>query len=264
MATATTLLGGSACNDEVMNSGLVKNCQKLLSAYKSGGLGQTKMPEDSNPGFKDQYREGRIAYFTLPMALNYQRDSYKLWETALKTFNDPETSFVFDVAKVSEATEEDVRKALTKYKVALQPNKHINTWRTIAKTINDKWGSFTKFFEEIGGDFINLKRVVKESNKKGSPYLSGPKIFNYWSFIISTYGEINLINRDCIEITPDTHITQCSVKLGVITEEESIKLTKDAISERWRESLRGSGIDPIDMHPPLWFWSRNGFIYNLQ
>ncbi len=72
------------------------------------------------------------------------------------------------------------------------------------------------------------------------------------------------MNRDHIEIAPDTHITQCSVKLGVITAEDAIALTKDAISERWRELLKESSIDPIDMHPPLWFWSRNGFLFEID
>lgn len=245
-----------------MNSTLIKNCKSLLEAFKTGKLGQTVMPEDSNPGFSDKDAEMRIAYFTLPMALNYQRDSYKLWEAALKTFNDTETKFVFDVAQVSKASEEDVRKALMKYKVALQPNKHVNTWRTIAKTVADNWGSFSKFFESTQNDFLNLRQTAKIDHKKGFPYLSGPKIFNYWSFIISTYGKVPLSNRDYIEIAPDTHITQCSVKLGVITPEEAMTLSKDTISERWRDLLKGSGIDPIDMHSPLWFWSRNGFIFN--
>lgn len=222
------------------------------------------MPEDSNPGFSDSDMEVRIAYFTFPMALNYQRDSYKLWEAVLKTYNDSETRFVFDVMQVSETSEDELRKALMKYKVALQPNKHINTWRTIAKTIKDNWDSFTNFFQSMNGDFLALKRAVKIDHKKGFPYLSGPKIFNYWSFIISTYGGVNLKNRNHIEIAPDTHITKCSVKLGVITPEEATSLTKDAISERWRKLLKESDIDPIDMHPPLWFWSRNGFLFDFD
>ncbi len=243
-----------------MKSVLHQKCKTLLEAFKSGKLGQTVMPEDSNPGFSDVDRELRLAYFTLPMALNYQRDSYKLWEAVLKTYNDPETRFAFDINDVSKASEDKVRKALMKYKVALQPNKHINTWRVISKTINDNWGSFTNLFEAMKNDFLKLKQTVRIDHKKGFPYLSGPKIFNYWSFIISTYGRVKLSNRDQIDIAPDTHITQCSVKLGVITEKEAIELTKDAISERWRNLLNESGIDPIDMHPPLWFWSRNGFL----
>lgn len=241
---------------------LHQNCKSLLEAFKSGALGQTVMPEDTHPDFTNQ--EEQLAYFTLPMALNYQRDSYKLWEAALKTFNDPETRFVFDIEQVSKRPEGEVRKALMKYKVALQPNKHVNSWRVIAKTVYENWGSFSKFFEENDNDFLKIKQSIKIDHKKGFPYLSGPKIFNYWSFIMSTYGGIKLKNRDHIEIAPDTHITQCSVKLGVITPEEALSLTKDVVSEKWRLLLQGSGIDPIDMHPPLWFWSRNGFLFELK
>ena len=84
-----------------MSQEIIENCKKLIDAYETGKLGNSKMPEDSNPGFDKKDQELRIAYFSLPMSLNYQRDSYKLWEAALKTFEDPETKIVFDVQKVS-------------------------------------------------------------------------------------------------------------------------------------------------------------------
>lgn len=241
----------------------MSDCKKLLGAYLNGNLGQTKMPEDSNPGLDKMSKEFRLAYFTLPMALNYQRDSYKLWEAALKTYSDKETKDVFDVVAVANSTAESLRKKLLKYKLALQPNKHIDTWFTVSKTISEQWGSFEEFINSTSGDFLKLKQLVQQDRKKGFPYLSGPKIFNYWSFILSTYGGVRLSNREYIDIAPDTHITQCSVKLGLINADDAVTLSKEEISERWRNALAGSGIDPIDMHPPLWFWSRNGFIYNL-
>jgi len=241
---------------------IVEDCRSLLEAYKSGKLGQTKMPEDSHPKFFNE--ESRLSYFSLPMALNYQRNSYTLWEAALRTFNDPETMFVFDVSKAAASSEEDLRKALLKHKLALQPNKHVNTWKTIAATIDKNWGSFEKLLKATGNDFLILKKLITGDFKKGFPYLSGPKIFNYWSFILSTYGGVLLSNRDYIEIAPDTHITQCSVKLGLLNEAEAESLSKEEISKRWRTVLEKSGIDPIDMHPPLWFWSRNGFIFILS
>ena len=239
-------------------------CKKLIDAYKAGKLGQTTMPEDTNPGFSNNESEMRIAYFTLPMALNYQRDSYKLWEAALKTYQDHETTFVFDIKKVTDTDKDVVRNALMKYKLALQPNKHINTWRTISKTVFENWKTWSTLFTSADNDFLKLKKILTIDHKKGFPYLSGPKILNYWSFIITTYGTVSLTNREYIEIAPDTHITQCSVKLGIITADEALSLTKDQISERWRNQLHGSGIDPIDIHSPLWFWSRNGFLYNLD
>lgn len=241
-----------------------ENCRKLLVAYKTGKLGQTKMPEDSNPSFSDSQEEMRLAYFTLPMALNYQRDSYKLWESALKTWEDEGTRKVFDIALVSKITDEELRILLSKYKVALQPNKHIATWKTISKTIFEEWGSFSNFIKATNGDFLALKDIVQGKHKKQFPYLSGPKIFNYWSFILGEYGKVELRNKEYIDIAPDTHITQCSVLLGVITEEEAISISKEEISKRWRNLLKGSDITPIEMHPPLWFWSRNGFIYKLE
>jgi hypothetical protein len=246
-----------------MESELIKNCRKLLIAYKTGKLGQTKMPEDNNPAFAENQIEERLAYFTLPMALNYQRDSYKLWESALKTWEDRDTRRVFSLEEVSRMSDNELRKLLSKYKLALQPNKHIATWRTISNTIKGEWGSISNFIKNTDNDFLKLKDLVQIKYKKGFPYVSGPKIFNYWSFILGEYGKVNLKNREWIDIAPDTHITQCSVRLGVVTQEEAGFLTKEEISEKWRNLLQGSGITPIEMHPPLWFWSRNGFIYKL-
>lgn len=248
----------------IARDNLIKNCRTLLDAYKDGKLGQTKMPEDSNPNFNDSQAEMRLAYFSLPMALNYQRDSYKLWESALKTWEDIETRKVFDVLKVSKMSDEELRRHLTKYKIALQPNKHISTWKKIATVIAEEWGGFAKFIEATDKDFLVLKDIVQNKYKKQFPYLSGPKIFNYWSFILGEYGGINLKNKEYIEIAPDTHITQCSLILGVITESESVTLSKDQISDKWRYLLKDTGITPIEMHPPLWFWSRNGFLFKLN
>jgi len=240
---------------------IINDCRILLEAYHSGKLGFMRMPEDSNPRFSDENL--RLTYFTLPMSLNYQRDSYKLWEAALKTYNDKETQIVFDLKSSATISQDKLRKYLLRYKIALQPNKHINTWQTISKTIFTNWKSIKGLMEYVNYDYLKLRDVMQKDYKKGFPYISGPKIFNYWCFIIQEYGKIKLKNSEYIEIAPDTHVTQCSVRLGVITKEESELLSKEKISTRWREILKGTGITPIEMHPPLWFWSRNDFKYKI-
>ncbi len=245
----------------MQNKKLIENCKKLIQAYKSGEIGQTKMPEDSHPSFSNN--EERLAYFTLPMALNYQRNSYKLWESALATFNDAETKDVFDLEKINAMNENELREKLTKHKLALQPNKQTSTWHTIASSVLNEFGSFENLFTKTNNDFLKLKETIQVQYKKGFPYLSGPKIFNYWSHIIQEYGKQKLSNSEFIEIAPDTHITKCSVMLGVITKEEAEKLSKEEINLRWRNALAGSGITPIEMHPPLWFWSKNNFAFRL-
>jgi hypothetical protein len=198
------------------------------------------------------------------MSLNYQRDSYKLWESVLKTYNDPETRIVFDIKTSANLDEAKLREYLSRYKIALQPNKHVATWQKISKTVSENWENIGGLLESADYDFLKLKEIVQKQFKSGFPYLSGPKIFNYWSFIIQEYGGVKLENSEFIEIAPDTHVTKCSVILGVITKEESESLIKEKISERWREILKGTEINPIDMHPPLWFWSRNNFQFKLK
>ena len=72
---------------------VLRKTRQLLQLYQSGKLGGSTMPEDSNPGFPRGSKEN-YTYFTLPMALNYQRNSYKLWEAAAATSSDPATADV--------------------------------------------------------------------------------------------------------------------------------------------------------------------------
>ena len=74
---------------------VLKKVDILYNMWKKGSLGGEVMPEDANPHLDKSSLENYI-YFTLPMALNYQRNSYKLWKSALNTYNDKETNFVFN------------------------------------------------------------------------------------------------------------------------------------------------------------------------
>ena len=95
---------------------ILEKVDRLIKLYKEGRLGGEVMPEDANPSLEKSSVENYL-YFTLPMALNYQRNSYKLWESALKTYKDEETNFVFNPKLCLKKTFEEVQYALTKYKV---------------------------------------------------------------------------------------------------------------------------------------------------
>ena len=111
----------------------LRNCEILMAMYKRGLLGGEVMPEDENPHLDIDSLENFL-YFTLPMSLNYQRNSYTLWEAALNTYNDKETKFVFSPKEVLEKSFEEVQKALTKYRVALQKQKQTEIWIKLCKT----------------------------------------------------------------------------------------------------------------------------------
>ncbi len=240
---------------------VLSKVHKLLRAYNNGTLGGTKMPEDTHPEFSN-IEEKRV-YYTFPMALNYQRDSYKLWDSAKKTWKDENTKAVFSLDKVIKLSDNKLRKLLVQYKLALQPNRHIQIWKKLTETFYENWGSVTGLLEVSGSDYLKVKYIVQKDLKKEFPYLSGPKIFNYWMYIMSEYGEVELNNRSFIEIAPDTHVIQATERLGLASGNELAKMNRESISLLWRDLLNGTDIDPIDVHSPLWFWSRSGFKYSL-
>src|SRR5262245_51584773 len=99
---------------------ILRRLGEIQELHRSGALGGETMPEDARPPL-DRGSLELYHYLTLPMALNYQRNSYALWRAATLTFLDPDTRDVFDPLLVAEMGLERLRTGLVKHRVALQP-----------------------------------------------------------------------------------------------------------------------------------------------
>lgn len=238
---------------------ILKNIEELLQLYYDGTLGGEIMPEDANPGLGNCTKENYL-YFTLPMALNYQRNSYKLWEAAKTAYLDAETRDIFLPECVVKMEQEELRAKLLRYKVALQPNKHVEIWGRLCNTFMDKFqGDVRKLFWDNENSVKKIKEYIL-ANKKAFPYLSGTKILNYWLYVIIQYTDAKLEDRQYITVAPDTHVIQASERLGLITHDELEKPNiREKVSFLWEEVFRDTERCPIDIHTPLWLWSRGGF-----
>ena len=239
---------------------ILNKVEKLIIMYKNGELGGEVMPEDANPHFDKNSLENYL-YFTLPMALNYQRNSYKLWESALATYNDDETRFVFNPKLCLEKSFGEVQYALTKYKVALQKQKQTEIWLTLCNTFIELFdGDIRKLFDRLDNDVDKIRNYMQKQNKKKFPYLSGTKICNYWMYVIYQYTDRKYKNIENLNVAPDTHVCKATFKLGLITEEEyNSSNVQSIVIERWQELFKNTKYKPIDIHTPLWLWSRNEF-----
>ena len=68
----------AAQRSETMNKKtILDKAERLMQMHKSGLFGGEVMPEDANPHLEKGSQQNNL-YFTLPMALNYQRNSYSL------------------------------------------------------------------------------------------------------------------------------------------------------------------------------------------
>ena len=220
---------------------IFEKTKRLVDAYKQGLLGGEKMPEHENPHLELSSNQNYM-YFTLPMALNYQRNSYVLWECANRMYTDKDARKVFDSAEVCKMTKQPL------------------IWKKICETIEEKFnGDIRKLFEVNDYSVKKIKEYI-QNNKKDFPYLGGNKICNYWLYVLEQYTDIEFIDRENITVAPDTHVVQASQKLGVITAEE-LKLSNVQIilAERWADILSDTELKPIDVHTPMWLWSRGKF-----
>lgn len=231
----------------------------LLALYEQGRI-PTLAQHEVNPGLPLASRENYL-YFTLPVCINFQRNSPAMWAAALATWEDETTRYVFFPEKLAETPIEQIRADLVRHKLALQPNKHVLIWTTIAKTLHDHYQDDPrKIIEEADSDAGELIQLLQKTHRKRFPYLSGPKLSNYWPFILSLYTSVKFTNPQEISIIPDTHVLQSSAKLGIVP----LGATSLQVELAWKELLKDSGINPSQVHPVLWHWSRNKFQPEVQ
>ncbi|MBP1912548.1 hypothetical protein [Thermococcus stetteri] len=107
------------------------------------------------------------------------RNADALWESARKTFEDPETRFVFFPERVAEMPLGHIDKitvALTKYKLALRPNRDTTIWLTLAMTFHNWWQDDPRnLLKAMKFDALRVIQHLKKHKSK-YPNLNGEKI----------------------------------------------------------------------------------------
>ncbi|MEQ2529432.1 hypothetical protein WMO40_22430 [Bacillaceae bacterium CLA-AA-H227] len=240
---------------------LLNNVNTLIQMHSKGLLGGDTMPEDVLINVVKEHE--LINVLTLAMSLNYQRNSYSLWESVVKAYKDPQTKWIFNPIIVANINIDELREALLLHRVGLQPNRHPEIWHRVAKGIvkSSEQGNVQGLIESVQFDISSLKEIMQETRKSDFPYLSGPKIFNYWLYVLESYANVSWKCRELITIAPDTHILKATVKLGLCSKDVLNGGAEDrmTVASAWEKALEGSGLAPIDVHTPLWLWSRAGF-----
>ena len=237
-----------------MDTEILERVRRLFGLFQEGKIPHLHEHE-VNPGLSAGSRENYL-YFTLPVCINFQRNSPALWKSALATYMDTETNYLFFPEKIAQVAFEHVQADLCKHKLALQKHKHTEIWTRLANTFHTSFENDPrKLLQAENWDVTQIKQRIQVVDRKLFPYLSGPKMTNYWLYILSCYTDIQLTHMEEISIIPDTHVLQASQMLGL---SDSLA-SPQKVAEIWRLLLQDSGFNPVQLPPVLWNWSRNNF-----
>jgi endonuclease III len=239
----------------------------LEEVKKKGIFGHRELPDDMVKSIADEVdTETLLLIVTLTTSLDYMRNANELWESSLKTYRDDETKWLFDPHKVAEKGDDELLKALSKHGLAKKKKRDLLIWKTISKTLSEKYsGSVKKLFEEYE---FKVNRMFTDflKNRKGEfPSLSGTKLFPHW---IRSLKEKVVLPFKCVENLPipvDVHVARATFTTGCITGKYKSKGVNETIKKKvievWRKGLEGTEILPIDMFRPLWLLSKYGCHY---
>jgi len=252
-----------------------KVAELLYNSFSTTGIhGRTDMPEDITPNRVVRGSLDHILFLTLTVSIDYQRDAPSLWESSRRTFDDPETRYLFDPKLLHETPLRKIIEDMQKYKLSKKTKKDAYIWRTIGVTFYKKWeGDPCKFLKNCNWDSsLILNHLRNDTHLYNGrlvpdyPFLRGPKIGPLWLRMLrDNVGITHLRNLEEVPIPVDIHIARATLTTGVVRGQFKGKLDElfKYIREAWFESVKGLSIKnrpmiALDVDEPLWHLSKYG------
>lgn len=229
---------------------------EIRDAYTSGEFSSiSEERHEINPELPRSSRENYL-YFFLSTSINFRRSSEQLWKSALKTYEDNHTRYLFLPEEILRTNYNQFQTDMTKHNLAIQTNKHPNIWFRLCTTLYEHYDSNPKnIFQEGKYRVEKTINILQKEKRDLFPYLRGIKLSNYMIMILSHYTDLELRDIYNLSIVPDTHVIKATIKLGLA---ESDAKAVD-VEKIWKPILKELELDPRKMHAALWHWSRNDF-----
>lgn len=247
----------------------------LYRAFATTGVhGHTEMPEDALPAGVESGSVEHLLFITLTVSIDYQRDADALWDAARRTYEDPDTRFLFSPRLLEEFGPERVRAAMRTHGLSKKEERDAWIWHTVGVTFRRECGADPRFFlASCSWDAVTvLKRLRRHTRiqggrkESGFPNLRGPKIGPLWLRMVhDNVGLTELRNLDQVPIPVDVHIARATFATGVVRGKFRGPLLEafEVVRETWFRSVEGNEVygrpmRALDVDEPLWHLSKYG------
>ena len=146
------------------------------------------MPEDTPPNGVTKGSIEHLFFITLTVSIDYQRDAPALWYNSRKTFEDPETMYLFSPTQLGETEFDKIVRDMQKHGLSKKQKRDADIWRTVGITFLQKWGGNPLNFlescqwdsQQILKHLINDRHFINGKYESDFPNLRGPKIGSLW------------------------------------------------------------------------------------
>lgn len=253
----------------------------LYNSFNSKEIfNRNDMPEDELPKGVAKGDLDHLLFLTLSVCIDYQRNADTLWDSSRRTFEDPETRYLFNPGALHETASAKIIQDMQRYKLAKKMRQDAWIWETVGVSFLKKWkGDPRNFLIDCNWEAPTiLTRLKQDQHIQGNknvwdfPFLRGDKIGPLWLRMLRDNAGISqLKNMNQVPIPVDIHIARASLSLGVVQGEFNGKLTEifPCIREAWAESVKGLAIRDrpmiaLDLDEPLWHLSKYGCIKRNQ
>jgi hypothetical protein len=227
----------------------------LLSAYHRGEL-EDNEPREMHPGLCADCRENYL-YFTLVSSLQSGRNIQDLWSSALNTYLDVESRYIFDPKLVINHRCEVISKTMSKYGLLLKPSDPSN-WYRLCWALYTYYDSNPKRLVEEGEYMVGkIQHIIHKEKPQLFASFREKRLSSYWLYVISKFTDSFFADIYQLSILPDKHVYRASVKLGLITNGKSI----EELERKWHFYLLDLSVSPVEMHDALYLWSKADFTF---
>jgi len=236
----------------------------LVRQFQDPGIfGRCETPEFNLPkGMKRGSRE-HLKFITLLAPLSYIRDFGELHKAACRTYEDPETRFLFSAKEVLKKTDTEVFEAMIKHNLGKRRYKEVMTYIIpFARSLmylHD--GDPYHLLARYSFDAYEMYEEMKGKLSTWFPYLSGPKILPMYLRMISKIGlPIRLKHLERIPIPVDVHTARATFRLGCMNGSYNgvPEGLYPQIQQYWFAVSKKVNLISLDIDSPLWTLSKYG------
>lgn len=211
----------------------------------------------------------RRQFLTFTCALDYARDSDRLWQRAVALFQSrPE---VFSPADVAATSRNQLRAVLAESGVSQRHGRDAGAWHDIAcSLVTAAAPALCQVIDCGAGDAQELLRELRGKDDAGRPrfpLLRGPKIGPVWVRIMAHPGGAKIDRIETIPVAVDVQVRRPTENLGITKTKgmDTVK-AKPIIQCAWRDAVgNGNSKGPRNiagtcaaLDPALWVFGKHG------